>query len=254
MTKKAPKKKQTDHAHPSTAVEVDLPTGYRGKLEPAADGHGFIGRVYKAEEDKKGKQTWRVKLYETKPCQEHQAAEATIRKWVTDYEAHLAAREALKAKLRGEALPRLETIENRIAAIRADKSELSSQIKTLEKERGEIIREANHPQLDFLFEGLEAKEKKGEKSKKDKGADGAVATLPVDWEGLKAADAIDAIAACSDLETLQTWGDIEDARKKPRPSVLDAIDERCIDLRAAAPHPGIDPSKVQWPEDQQSAT
>lgn len=246
----------------STHVEIDLPKNYLGKIEPAEKGGGFVGFIHKADTNKAGKVVQGAQLYKSPPLAEHKEVEETLRKWVVDYEAHLQALADLKAKLRGEALPKLEKIEDSIARLKTEKSHLSAQIKKFEKERGDIIRDANHPQLDFIFQRLEKPKppKKGSKKGDEVaiGGEAPSATPPppvgdaVDFESIGADDAKAAIAACTDLKVLEDWGHLEEDRKKPRKQILSAIDERWDELDRAvasttAPrHTGLDPSKVDW--------
>lgn len=89
----------------------------------------------------------------------------------------------------------------------------------------------------------------------------------IEFGELNVKQARNAIRKCEDPERLEAWKAVEEGRKTPRSSVLNVIADRVEKLKkkaaeaandsppttAAAPirgprRPGVDPSRVQWPE------
>lgn len=94
----------------------------------------------------------------------------------------------------------------------------------------------------------------------------------IEFEGISVKDAKAAIDDCRDLERLEAWEGIEKERKRPRKTVLDAIEcaresineaneepssstdgDGDVDFESNEPvatsRPGIDPSTVKWPDE-----
>jgi hypothetical protein len=235
---------------------------YEWEVEEAPSGHGYMAKV-KDNEQENGGYAWEA----TRPRPTAEEAEELGKDWIDAtlrYDAEIAA---LKEERARELPGQLANIKARMGALEEEKKDLGAQIKNLEVEAWNLVKDANNPQARFDFlepwpeqqelvddddepvadangrhpdgpkpEGRKDKKRSRKKTPTNR-ADGARERhddddpLP-DWN---------AKSGIADLRAAATARGINIEGSPSRRVLLK-------DLQEWKPRPGLDPSGVEWPD------